>query len=144
MSQPHLKVRMKSWERVLKTKWKRFYSFLSRPKAKETIPIIQSRSGLQKKNHFCMKFTPSTPCTSITKKKEMLEKFIRNIRLISTMHAFRTYFTKLLSNIYVLQKLIGILIRIRIFHDQVHSAESSDNNQMRVMSINLLDWFVQL
>ena len=80
-----------------------------------------------------MKFTLSTPCTSITKKKEMLEKFIMNIRLISTMHAFRTYFTKLLSNIYVLQKLIGILIRIRIFHDQVHSAESSDNNQMRLI-----------
>lgn len=132
MSQPHLKVRMKSWERVLKTKWKWFYSFLSRPKAKETIPIIQSRSGLQKKK-FLYEIHPFYTMYLYNQKKEMLEKFIRNIRLISTMHAFRTYFTKLLSNIYVLQKLIGILIRIWIFHDQVHSAESSDNNQMRLI-----------
>lgn len=135
MSQPHLKVRMKSWERVLKTKsGSGFIVFYQGPKPKRQSLSFKVGQDCRKKNHFCMKFTLSTPCTSITKKKkEMLEKFIRNIRLISTMHAFRTYFTKLLSNIYVLQKLIGILIRIWIFHDQVHSAESSDNNQMRLI-----------
>lgn len=135
MSQPHLKVRMKSWERVLKTKsGSGFIVFYQGPKPKRQSLSFKVGQDCRKKKSFLYEIHPFyTMYLYNQKKKEMLEKFIRNIRLISTMHAFRTYFTKLLSNIYVLHKLIGILIRIRIFHDQVHSAESSDNNQMRLI-----------